>query len=377
MQARKTTRLAFVDIARTYAIFLALFAHASITVGLFDEMGSSALLIKQFTRMATPMFVFMFGFMVEHVYVRKASTAGLQSINRRILVRSFQCYAAYAITSLAAWAGGYNSFSGFVYSLLFLSDSRFGNILRAYSVMLLLTPLIIRIRLAFGPRILLLGLIVLILSFSLLHHLQSADFGLLNHPLNILLGIGMDRGGPSVYGALSFYLSGMIMASSLTAPRSGASRAWLNMPTAALLLLVTCFSLWFLLIQDSFAEAWRLFADMTYRSKNSPAYFIIGIIGSVTTLFLIYLLVGDRKLPRWTKWILPLGTSSLVSYTAGNVLLNCFGGFASVINTWLFLLAFFLLVVLITTNIKSLPLYEPAHKMMNLRFSDMRRTSEF
>lgn len=98
------------------------------------------------------MFVFMFGFMIEFVYVRRAEQSGLDSIRRRLYVRSFQCYVGYGRSSLCSLLGGYKGVSQFVGSLAFFGNARFGNILRVYAVILLLTPLLVRARPLRGAR---------------------------------------------------------------------------------------------------------------------------------------------------------------------------------------------------------------------------------
>ena len=57
------SRLVFIDFARSYGVFLALLSHALIATGAYEQLaGGDATIIRSVTRMATPMFVFMFGF---------------------------------------------------------------------------------------------------------------------------------------------------------------------------------------------------------------------------------------------------------------------------------------------------------------------------
>ena len=56
-----------------------------------------------------------------------------------------------------------------------------------------------------------------------------------------------------------------------------------------------------------------------------PGYYLIGIVTSVFWITLFALLIGTRELSRPVKFFLPLGLSSLFSYTTGNVLLNLSG----------------------------------------------------
>lgn len=182
----KSDRLVFIDVARTYAVILALLTHALETINLFDQLGTDSVYIRQFTRMATPMFVFMFGFMVELVYVKRVEQKQ-SSVSKWLYIRSFQCYVAYALTSLSAYFGGYKTIEDVLASLVFLSNAHFGNILRVYCIILLLTPTIINIRIKHGIKSLYFFITLLLIVLFYLPPLQSFDFNLAGRPLNILL----------------------------------------------------------------------------------------------------------------------------------------------------------------------------------------------
>lgn len=367
MSEVSSKRLLFIDIARTYAVILALLSHAFVSTGYFDQIGPNAILIRQFTRMATPMFVFMFGFMVEFIYVRKYEIEGFNSINKRILSRSFQCYVAYALTSFSALLGGYKSLEGFFASLFFFSDSRFGNILRTYSMMLLITPFIIKLRVRFGLKFLIGSLILLISCYSFIHYFSSLDLGIFNHHFNFLFGIGLQRGGPSVLGALSFFIAGMICASSLKSYKSQLDPNMFNFHYTSLLLITILSILGFLLIKEDFRDMWVLFSDGIYRKNNTPEYYIIGIVGSLLTITLFYFIVGSRTPSKKIKFILPIGTSSLISYTTGNLILNLFNVKTNDMNVFVFVFLFFTAVILVTTHINKVPYYKEVSNVMNLK----------
>ena len=358
-------RLLFIDVARTYAIFLALISHAFVAIGLYEQMGSNAIMIRQFTRMATPMFVFMFGFMVEFIYVRKTEIEGYGYVNKRIFIRSFQCYIAYGLTSFCAFLGGYKSIEGFVASLLFFSDSRFGNILRAYCLILLITPFIIKFRLKYGIKWIFISLIILILSYSFIENLPAIDFGIFNHPMNILSGYGLHKGGPSVWGSLSFYLAGIIFASSIRSIDTKMDKK------ISLVLLSILIILGFFLIDENFNKMWIYFSEGIYRKNNSPGYYIIGIIGSLITISIIQFLIGSKSYSRSLRYILPIGTSSLISYTTGNIILNLINIETIFINQFLFIILFFSLVMIITINISKFPWYKEISEMMELNFDNI------
>ena len=364
------SRLHFIDFARTFAVVLALLDHSLGNTKVFGRMGADSLYIKQFTRTATPIFVFMFGFMIEFVYATRARASGLASIERRLRVRSFQCYFGYCLISFCTLLGGQQSLYKFAASLaFFFGNSRFGNILRVYAVIMLFTPLLVRLRLRYGVRFVVFCLASVLLSFPFVIKLKGVDFGVFNSPLNVLFGVGLGRLlGPSVWHSMSFVLSGMLLASSLTGGAETLRNAFSRFYLIALGLVSICAVAWFPLVHDGPAEAWVKFADSTYRGSNMPGYYLIGIVTSVFWITLFSLLIGTRELSRPVKFFLPLGLSSLFSYTTGNVLLNLSGYVATRVDPTLYIAVFFVSVLIITKYIDRMPYYEYANELMCLRF---------
>jgi len=362
------SRLHFIDFARTFAVVLALLAHSLNNTEVFHRMGADSLYITQFTRIATPMFVFMFGFMIEFVYATRARASGVASIQRRLRVRSFQCYFGYCLTSFCSLLGGYQSLYKFAASLIFFANCRFGNILRGYAVIMLFTPLLVRLRLRYGVRFVVFCLAGVLLSFPWIIALKDVDFGALNNPLNVLFGVGPARRGPSVWHSMSFVLSGMLLASTLTGNAETLRKAFSRFYLVALGLVAACLVAWFPLVQDSPAEARVKFADFTYRGSNMPGYYLIGIVTSVSLITLFSLLIGTRELSRPVKFFVPLGTSSLLAYTTGNVLLNLSSYAATRVDPTLYIAVFFVSVLIITKYIDRMPYYDYANELMCLRF---------
>ena len=307
------SRLHFIDFARTFAVVLALLAHSLANTKVFDRMGADSLYIEQFTRTATPIFVFMFGFMIEFVYVTRARAFGVASIQRRLRVRSFQCYFGYCLTSFCSLLGGHQSLYNFAASLAFFRDSRFGNILRVYAVIMLFTPLLVRLRLRYGVRFVVFCLASVLLSFPFVIQLKGVDFGVFNNPLNVLFGVGLGRGGPSVWHSMSFVLSGMLLASSPTGGAKTLRNAFSRFYLIALGLVSICAVAWFPLVHDGPAEAWVKFVDFSYRESNMPGYYLIGIVTSVFWITLFSLLIGTRELSRPVRFLLPLGLPMFMS----------------------------------------------------------------
>jgi hypothetical protein len=309
----------------------------------------------------------MFGFMIEFVYATRAAASGLESIQRRLFVRSFQCYFGYCLTSLCSLLGGFQSVYKFFASLIFFGNSRFGNILRVYAVIMLFTPLLVRLRLRYGIRFVVICLVCILLTFPWIVELKAVDFGVFNNPLNVLFGFGPGRRGPSVWHSLSFVLAGMLLASSLTRSAPTLRSAFSHFYLSSLCLVLACGLSWFVLVKETPAEAWIKFADFTYRGSNMPGYYVIGIVTSVTTITLFSVLIGTRELSRPVQFFLPLGLSSLLSYTTGNVLLNLFGFAATRIDPAIYLALFFTSVLLITKYIDRMPYYGVANELLQLR----------
>jgi hypothetical protein len=160
----------------------------------------------------------------------------------------------------------------------------------------------------------------------------------------------------------------MLLASSLTGGAKTLRNAFSRFYLIALGLVSICAVAWFPLVHDSPAEAWVKFADFTYRGSNMPGYYLIGIVTSVFWITLFSLLIGTRELSRPVKFFLPLGLSSLFSFTTGNVLLNLSGYVATRVDPTLYIAVFFVSVLIITKYIDRMPYYEYANELMCLRF---------
>ena len=121
-------------------------------------------------------------------------------------------------------------------------------------------------------------------------------------------------------------------------------------------------------IKEDIIEAWKLFSGFTYRKNNAPAYYIIGTFGSVLTITLFCFLIGYRTLPKPIKFILPIGTSSLISYTAGNIILNLLSVRANSMNLFVFVILFFFAIILIVRHINIFPYFNFFSDLMNFKY---------
>lgn len=365
--APKQSRLAFIDFARSYGVFLALLSHALIATGAYEQLGDNAIIVRSVTRMATPMFVFMFGFMIEFVYVRKAKAADVDSVTRRILIRGFQCYLAFILTSFCAYVGGYKSATGFIGSLFFMSNSRFGNILMVYSVLLLIMPFLIRIRLKLGRYSLLAGLALLYVSFPFLYDLKSISFGIFDNLANVAFGIGPKKSGPSIWHSLSFVFAGMFVASSLANTHQREKKYFYY---ACFYLLILCAVMFNFLIDEGVQEAWIHFTSGHYRRLNLAGYFVIGTFTSaVIIMFLSLIISSTTKLNGWVSYPLTFGYSSLIAYTLGNCLLNLFGQHIYDSRPIPVISALLITVMVATKHIRKFPYVDLIDDTLNFRYT--------
>jgi len=356
-------RLLFVDVGRTVAVLLAVTAHYLNSAGVYARLEGPTLIVKQFTMMATPLFVFMFGFLIEFIYAERAKRFGIGSQTRRLVVRSFQCYLAYLLTVLATWVGGHADGSQALKATIFFADARYGNILRVYACILLAVPALLWLRLRLGPWFVYGCFLAALLLAPLLFAFKSADFGSWNHLLNVLFGIGPKRGGPSVVHSTTFIFAGMFLAAGLRTGGPGLRGFYLH---AAVLLVTVTAAVWPLTTHTA-GELWLNFANTQYRIHNLREYFGIGIFCSVLLLVGIALTVRDRPPGRLLEVLLPLGYSSLITYTLGNVLLNLLDSQFDQLPLPVGLPLFLGILLIVVTWMKRLPGYSTLEAIFSVK----------
>ncbi|HHH43860.1 MAG TPA: DUF1624 domain-containing protein [Gammaproteobacteria bacterium] len=321
MTGKTLSRLNFIDVARSYAIVLALFSHAMIAFGGFTALGDDALKIKLFTRTATPLFVFMFGMMLELVYARKARENGLPSVVRRLVLRSAQCYLGYQLTVIAGVIGGHTTLSQATHAMFFMDSAVFGNILRLYSVAMLLAIPIIWIRCRTGPLSLVMMLFTIWLGDTILDQYSGVSLGRLDALAGILLGTGSTLDGPSVWHGMTFVFAGMLVAASLHNWKQAGLKQF-NYTLLAMAAVCMAIVAW-LAADVSLSGVIRRFANYQYRSHNHIGYYAVGLIACAATLFVLSRIIPlHSKMPGWTRVPLSFSRSSLLSYSLGNIILS-------------------------------------------------------
>lgn len=357
-------RILFLDAARTYAILLALGAHALHVLGVPDA-GTWITYHMFFTSMAAPMFIFMFGVMMEVVYARRVMLAGLDSVKGRLFRRAYQCYLAAAFVSLAATLGGIFDWGHFFGSLFLVEKSRYSNILFLYAGALLLMPLIIRLRLRYGSKGLLALFLTVCVAVYWISFTKQTDLGFWHLIIGRTVGAGTEQ-NISVLAGLIFITMGMIAGKYIT--RGNALYLFAGVTGGAC--LAAAMLVWGV---DSAASLKALLEEYAYgrlRSEGNIIYFLMGSFYSLAALSAIKFVVDNIKLTHGIVAVLsPLGTRSLLAFTAGNMALNLWHPFENyALPPSLTLLVFFSALWLLCKYAERMPTYDVWFKLFNPSF---------
>lgn len=276
--------------------------------------------VRSVTRNALPLFVFMFGMMLELVYRRKWQAVGGAEPTRRLITRSFQCYAGYLMTILAGLLAGVMEPKASLKAALFLGNAELGNILRFYAIALLLAIPLLYFSNRFGRRVLVGLLVVIWGTYPLIESLQIPRSHLLSFPLGMLFGPMGHLIGPSVLQGMTFMLAGMLCGSALTNWREDGLAPFRR--TTLAVVLIAAIPVLYLIYQSSIVEVFGSFTGFEWRRLNHPGYYSIGVMScGVILLALSFLFPPGREISPRAERLLLYGRSSLLAFTVGNVIL--------------------------------------------------------
>ncbi len=310
-------RVYFVDFARSYAIFLALFDHSLNDFNIWSNYPfEQYAFIKLFTSSATPTFLFLFGMMLELVYLKRLREKGLSSIRPQLIKRSFQCYLGFILTSLAGVIGGYLTIKGLIGSSFFAVNNHYGNILKIYCVLIVLAMPLLMFRKKWGVW----PIVVICCSYWIFYPLTiqiHIENGNINNFTSSMFGIG-NSGGPSVLHSLSIVSIGMLSATFIDF-----NNKW-KFPKMNLILLSILISAIVLFLFDM---SWNQFIDNyfsnEFRYNNHPLYYLVSLSLAVILVLLFSTIVPlGVKIKPWTSYLLVFGRNSLSAFTIGNIILN-------------------------------------------------------
>ena len=209
-------RIVGIDVCRSMAIIAATSSHAFVASGAFRFDPSVAMMWFQIaTHLATPVFIGLFGSMLYIAYRPKfiygRDLEGIQ----QLLSRSAQCYFLYLICILTWVMNGTFSATYGLRCALLIGVTPFVDILKFYTVMLFVAPIIISVSTRFkrGLAILLALAMAPHLAYPLWPPLEPLPivFGhdYLSLPASFLYGGNSGAGGPSLLHGLILVVYGM------------------------------------------------------------------------------------------------------------------------------------------------------------------------
>ncbi len=310
-------RVYFVDFARSYAIFLALFDHSLNDFNIWSNYPfEQYAIIKLFASSATPTFLFLFGMMLELVYLKRLREKGLASIRPQLVKRSLQCYLGFMLTSLAGLIGGYLTIRGLLGSSFFVVNNHYGNILKIYCVLIIMAMPLLMLRKKWGIW----PIVVLCCSYWVFHPITSQIHvanGNINNFTSSMFGIG-NSGGPSVLHSLSIVSIGMLSANFIDFKNK-----WKFPKMNLILLSVLSIAITIYLLFIPWNEFVENYFSNEFRNNNHPLYYLVSLsLAIILVLIFSTIIPLGIKLKPWTKHLLVFGRNSLSAFTIGNIILN-------------------------------------------------------
>lgn len=314
-----TKRVYFVDVARSFAIFLALFNHSMNDFNIWEDYSHTTYaILKIVTSSATPIFLFLFGMMLELVYFRRLRDRGLDSIKPRLIKRSIQCYIGFMLTSLAGYFGGLNDLKALVGTAIFATNNHYGNILKLYSMLIILVMFLLVFRLRFGIW----KTFFLCLSYWIIYPFtRGIEFA---HPnigifMSTLFGVGEGTSGPTVFNSLSIIALGMLCSYFITQKRDNSY----FIKKCLIILVVLLVPIIYFVLITPFPELMENYLGNVYRRDTHPIYYLVSTALAIVNVILFAMLIpiGTQLKSVYENFLL-FGRNSLSAFTLGNIILN-------------------------------------------------------
>lgn len=278
-------------------------------------------------QMAPPIFIILFGSMLEIVYRPRLAAGRYLEVTGRLLTRALQCYLLYLVTLVALMAVGRISVGYMLRCALMLGATPYADILKFYTLALAFAPMLLVIRARWG--------LIPLAVFSILVHLaHPLIIGVPHMPavggedyfspfLGFMAGIAsQDVGGPSVLHGMTFVAWGMIIGYAVNLLLNGETDQEKHKGRSLLAaMVVVAFAvaarLWNW--SDPFATLTGL-SDLSLRNGNYPIYFALSCgVTIVSVLACVFLY--DRRGVKLGLSLDFVGRTSLFTFSFGNVLL--------------------------------------------------------
>jgi hypothetical protein len=344
----KSRRIRGIDICRSAAILAAMLSHTMIAFQLQRFTGIPSAGVRCIIQMAPPVFITLFGAMLEIAYRPRFVRGDAEGASRQLLNRAVQCYLLYVISLAALVLTGKYSLLFAIRSALLDGVSPFTDILKFYALALLIAPLLIKIRVRFGLLSLLIFAIAVHAAYPLIKHIPAvhAEYG--KFLLGFLYGSESAHvGGPSFLHGMTFVVCGMIIGYGIVGLFSKDARirrssaAWVGG-----LFILAVGSTAALLSWAASGSTITGIANMQLRNENHPFWYSLGLT-SVVIFVLFCVWVFDVLEHRWADGICFIGKASLFTFCFGNVLLYVFSGHVENRHQSVELSAFFFALIIL------------------------------
>ena len=321
----RSGRIIGIDLVRSVAICGAMLSHVVVMTDLTLPAPAADHLFRIALQTSAPIFIVLFGTMLELAYRPKFVPGGRAAVAARLIARALQCWALYALSIVAlivAWPDYSLPFG--VATMLFMGVTPFTDILKFYAVVLAIAPLLLIARNRLGLWPLALAAILLHATWPLARDLPSpATLGMpqeIDRLAKFMFEVGApDLGGPSVIRGLSFVVAGMVLGRVLTAGgRTATALRERALPLAGIAAAAVAV---LALLPGSHGP--RGLADMTLRQIGHPIYYLFNLpVAVLATTPAVAATAGapegaQARLRRLTFF----GRTSLFTFAFGNTLL--------------------------------------------------------
>lgn len=304
--------------ARVVAVFLAMLSHALGQVGLVvpEAVGLTM-------RVATPMFIVIFGCMITLVHIPRYEKLTFGEFTIGCWARAGECYLWFLLNIVVIYSLGGQSLLYAIRSAMFLGSTSYVQILAFYTIYFLALPWFIwglkRFGLVKSMTLAILVHVAFVPMKNLQVPYQTVGFEYLQRIIDLLFGAGVANlsAGPSILHSFALLLGGvwigLLLADIMKNRRGYAS---FTFPV----LLFGLLSVWSVTQNSIVSVTATTLSDMTLRNLNHPAYTMI--YGTFAFLIVIALTLTLRNI-RFPRELLVLGQRSLFVFGFGNVIVSC------------------------------------------------------
>jgi len=278
--------------------------------------------VSTLLRVATPLFFFVFGFLLEVVYCRPER----QGVTRRLLIRSAQCATGYAAICLAPllvglwdWSQAWRAVAGF-------GGSRYGDVLKFYALALVVAAGVVALRRRHGSLVWSAVLVAALSAFILSDQVPAADQAGWRHWQAVLTGWPGGESYFSLWHGWTVVASGAICGLAANRWRDDPERILLRRRCLAVWAAACLVVLAILASKGLPAVRQDLSGEQGGRTAHSLLYYSCGVAAASFAVAIgiwftrRYSAIADR----WGRPFVLIGRHSLLIFAGTNAVLAAF-----------------------------------------------------